>query len=93
MKSEKLVFDVLKMVLTSAVYLALAVSGWIFLRLVYTCFVFPKVMRNLERGLSKKIDQMKKNQERRPSTDEMAVVEEETAEDNELNSPHNPWNL
>lgn len=39
-------------------------------------------MRNLERGLSKKIDQMKKNQERRPSTDEMAVVEEETAEDN-----------
>ncbi|XP_008480721.1 uncharacterized protein LOC103517465 [Diaphorina citri] len=42
MKSEKLVFDVLKMVLTSAVYLALAVSGWIFLRLVYTCFVFPK---------------------------------------------------
>lgn len=63
MKHETLVFDVFKMVLTSAVYLALSVSVWIFLRLVYTCFAFPKVMKNLERGLNKKIDQMKRDED------------------------------
>lgn len=63
MKSGTLVFDAFKMILTSAVYLALAVSFWIFLRLVYTCYMFPRVMRNLERGLDKKIDEMMRDAE------------------------------
>ncbi|KAL1452790.1 hypothetical protein WDU94_006985 [Cyamophila willieti] len=82
MKSETLVFDVFKMVLTSAVYLALSVSVWIFLRLVYTCFMFPKVMRNLERGLGKKIEKMKRDETMRGELEDKIDEEDETEDVN-----------
>lgn len=46
MKHQKVVVNVWKMIFSSCSYLALAFLVWLFLKLAYACFWFPKYLQS-----------------------------------------------